>query len=208
MLELFLDSRFCLQPRGDSFTRRSMFDCMVAGAVPVLFWRRTAYDQYRWYLPSGRATTGESAWSVFIDPQALRVGNVSVRDVLEGISERRARRMQERVVEMIPRLVYASPSSDGLGDGMEDALDVALGGVLERMRRRRGSIVPREGQSHLHPEGPFVARRGDVESTAAAPHSDGKNGSAAASGRGAAGKNQDLAEASASIHKTLQKSLN
>ena len=52
--------------------------------------------------------------------------------------------MQERVVEMIPRLVYAS-SSDGLGDGMEDALDVALGGVLERIQRRRGSIA-REGQ--------------------------------------------------------------
>ena len=76
------------------------------------------------------------------------MGNVSVRDVLEGISERRARRMQERVVDMIPRLVYAS-SSDGLGDGMEDALDVALGGVLERIRRRRGSIA-REGLSQLH----------------------------------------------------------
>jgi hypothetical protein len=140
VLELFLDSSFCLQPRGDSFTRRSLFDCMVAGAVPVLFWRRTAYDQYRWYLPPGpRGKEGE--WSVFLDRQALRVGNVSVRDVLEGLSERRVRRMRERVVEMIPRLVYAS-SSDGLGDGMEDALDVALRGVLERFRRRRASTAP------------------------------------------------------------------
>jgi hypothetical protein len=56
--------------------------------------------------------------------------------------------MQERVVEMIPRLVYAS-SPDGLGEGMEDAMDVALGGVLERIRRRRGSIA-REGQSGSH----------------------------------------------------------
>jgi hypothetical protein len=64
-----------------------------------------------------------------------------VRDVLEGLSERRVRRMRERVVEMIPRLVYAS-SSDGLGDGMEDALDVALRGVLERFRRRRASTAP------------------------------------------------------------------
>ncbi|PAN39690.1 hypothetical protein PAHAL_7G261400 [Panicum hallii] len=209
VLELFLDSRFCLQPRGDSFTRRSMFDCMVAGAVPVLFWRRTSYDQYRWYLPPGpRGDKGE--WSVFIDRQALRVGNVSVRDVLEGISERRVRRMQERVVEMIPRLVYAF-SPDGLGDGMEDALDVALGGVLERIRRRWGSIAREE-----HPPGTFAARRVGVKSTAAPPHSDGQNGSAAAIGRGTAGKNQMppassyiktvTSEASASISKTLQKS--
>ncbi|KAL6652196.1 hypothetical protein ACP70R_011121 [Stipagrostis hirtigluma subsp. patula] len=139
VLELFLDSRFCLQPRGDSFTRRSMFDCMVAGAVPVLFWRRTAYDAYRWYLPA--ATRGEEReWSVFIDRQALRVGNVSVREVLEGFSERQVRRMQERVVEMIPRLVYGA-SPDGLGDGMVDALDVAVDGVLRRFRRRRESTA-------------------------------------------------------------------
>jgi hypothetical protein len=145
VLELFLDSSFCLQPRGDSFTRRSLFDCMVAGAVPVLFWRRTAYDQYRWYLPPGpRGEEGE--WSVFIDRQALRVGNVSVRDVVEGLSEQQVRRMRGRVVEMIPRLVYAS-SPDGLGDGMEDALDVALRGVLERFRRRRASTAP-EGELH------------------------------------------------------------
>ncbi|CAN6268975.1 unnamed protein product [Urochloa humidicola] len=209
VLELFLDSRFCLQPRGDSFTRRSLFDCMVAGTVPVLFWRRSAYDQYRWYLPPGpRGEMGE--WSVFIDRQALRVGNVSVRDVLEGIGERRARRMQERVVEMIPRLVYAS-APDGLGAGMEDALDVALAGVLERIRRRRGSIARQE-----HPAGPFVARRVGVKSTAAPPASDGQNGSAAITAA-AAGKNQGSpdsssyiktlrSEASASISKTLQKS--
>ncbi|PWZ24474.1 hypothetical protein Zm00014a_032854 [Zea mays] len=49
--------------------------------------------------------------------------------------------MQERVVKMIPRLVYAS-SSDGFGDGMEDTLDVVLRGVLERFRRRRASTAP------------------------------------------------------------------
>ncbi|KAF9615881.1 hypothetical protein IFM89_026807 [Coptis chinensis] len=51
ILETFLDSDFCLQPRGDSFTRRSIFDCMVAGSIPVFFWRRTAYFQYEWFLP-------------------------------------------------------------------------------------------------------------------------------------------------------------
>uniref|UniRef100_A0A2C9UIK5 Exostosin GT47 domain-containing protein n=1 Tax=Manihot esculenta TaxID=3983 RepID=A0A2C9UIK5_MANES len=37
ILEAFLDSDFCLQPRGDSYTRRSVFDCMVAGSIPLFF---------------------------------------------------------------------------------------------------------------------------------------------------------------------------
>uniref|UniRef100_J3MDV3 Exostosin GT47 domain-containing protein n=1 Tax=Oryza brachyantha TaxID=4533 RepID=J3MDV3_ORYBR len=54
----------------------------------------------------------------------------------------RVRRMRERVVEMIPRLVYGSSSDGrGLGDGMDDALDVALSGVLRRSRRRRRSAA-------------------------------------------------------------------
>jgi hypothetical protein len=66
-----------------------------------------------------------------------------VQEVLEGFSEQRVRRMRERVVEMIPRIVYGS-SPDGMGDGMADALDVALAGVLKRFRERRWSMA-REG---------------------------------------------------------------
>ncbi|KAM3388698.1 hypothetical protein ACQJBY_011064 [Aegilops geniculata] len=168
VMNLFLDSRFCLQPRGDSYTRRSLFDCMVAGAVPVLFWRRTAYDQYRWFLPVGEPGK-EREWSVFMDRQALRVGNVSVLDVLQGFSEQQVRRKRERVVQMIPRLVYGS-SFDGLGDGMEDALDVALSGVVKRFRRRRRSIARDEDG----PPAPLVARRFNGASMAP-PASNGSN---------------------------------
>ncbi|XP_072986709.1 xyloglucan galactosyltransferase XLT2-like [Typha latifolia] len=127
-LGLFLDSSFCLQPRGDSFTRRSLFDCIVAGAVPVLFWKRSAYVQYKWYVP-GIGEEGE--WSVFIDRREMRAGNVSVRGVLEGIGDDRLRRMRERVVDMIPRLVYAA------AEGMDDAVDIALNGVLRRFAEQR-----------------------------------------------------------------------
>uniref|UniRef100_M8BBZ8 Xyloglucan galactosyltransferase KATAMARI1-like protein n=1 Tax=Aegilops tauschii TaxID=37682 RepID=M8BBZ8_AEGTA len=93
VLELFMGARFCVQPRGDSFTRRSLFDCMVAGAVPVLFWRRTAYLQYHWYLPTEDGQEGE--WSVFIDRNELRAGNVTVRGVLAAIPEARGRTADE-----------------------------------------------------------------------------------------------------------------
>ncbi|CAO2043408.1 unnamed protein product [Urochloa humidicola] len=136
VMELFMGARFCLQPRGDSFTRRSLFDCMVAGAVPVLFWRRSAYRQYGWYLPVGGGR--EEEWSVFIDRNKLRAGNLTVRGVLAAIPEPRVRRMRERVVEMIPRLVYAAADGgEGLGGGMEDAVDVMVDGMLRRAAEQR-----------------------------------------------------------------------
>lgn len=44
ILKTFLDSKSCLQPRGDNFTCRSIFDCMVTVSIPVLFWKRIAYS--------------------------------------------------------------------------------------------------------------------------------------------------------------------
>ncbi|KAK8963093.1 hypothetical protein KSP40_PGU009512 [Platanthera guangdongensis] len=133
-LSLFLDSVFCLQPRGDSYTRRSMFDCMVAGAIPVIFWRRSAYEQYTWYLPLEEEEATQ--WSVFIDRREVRSGAASVRGVLDGIGEEKIQRMRERVVGLLPQLVYAWPD-EGLDEGMDDAFDVAVRCVLQRFRKRR-----------------------------------------------------------------------
>ncbi|KAI5004992.1 hypothetical protein ZWY2020_032235 [Hordeum vulgare] len=62
-------STFCLQPPGDSYTRRSAFDAMVAGCVPVFFHPASAYLQYRWHLPGDHAR-----YSVFIPEDGVRAG--------------------------------------------------------------------------------------------------------------------------------------
>ncbi|XWS09224.1 hypothetical protein CRYUN_Cryun40dG0067200 [Craigia yunnanensis] len=36
-MRVFQSSIFCLQPLGDSYTRRSIFDSILAGCIPVLF---------------------------------------------------------------------------------------------------------------------------------------------------------------------------
>ncbi|KAJ7952324.1 Xyloglucan galactosyltransferase KATAMARI1 [Quillaja saponaria] len=51
VIELFMESEFCLQPPGDSPTRKSVFDSLVLGCIPVLFDPFTAYYQYPWHLP-------------------------------------------------------------------------------------------------------------------------------------------------------------
>ncbi|CAN1180554.1 Xyloglucan galactosyltransferase XLT2 [Linum perenne] len=130
ILEAFLDSDFCLQPRGDSFTRRSIFDCMVAGSIPVVFWKRTAYYQYDWFLPGD-----PTSYSVFIHRDEVRNRTKSIRKVLEGYGRDEVRRMREKVIEYIPRIVYAR-NSDGL-ETIKDAFDVAIDGVLRRFEEQR-----------------------------------------------------------------------
>ncbi|KAK9983183.1 hypothetical protein SO802_032708 [Lithocarpus litseifolius] len=128
ILETFLRSDFCLQPRGDSFTRRSIFDCMVAGSIPVFFWKRTAYYQYEWFLP------GEpESYSVFIDRNAVINGTL-VEHVLKRYSKEEVRKMREKVIDYIPKLVYAKPQ-EGL-ETVKDAFDVAIDGVLQRFKEQ------------------------------------------------------------------------
>ncbi|CAN6466480.1 unnamed protein product [Victoria cruziana] len=128
-LGLFMDSQFCLQPRGDSFTRRSIFDCMVAGSIPVFFWRRTAYFQYTWHLPRDPAS-----YSVFIDRRDVKNGT-SIERILSSLSPEKVRAMRETILETLPRLVYAA-SGDGLNRST-DAFDISLDGVLRRFHRRK-----------------------------------------------------------------------
>ncbi|KAF7028030.1 hypothetical protein CFC21_040007 [Triticum aestivum] len=126
IMRLFQSSTFCLQPPGDSYTRRSAFDAMVAGCVPVFFHPASAYLQYRWHLPGDHAT-----YSVFIPDDGVRAGNVSIEDTLRRIPATVVRRMQEEVLRLVPRLVYADPRYSL--DTVKDAFDVAVEGVLEKV---------------------------------------------------------------------------
>ncbi|KVI08945.1 xyloglucan galactosyltransferase XLT2-like [Cynara cardunculus var. scolymus] len=140
IMESLLGSEFCLQPRGDSYTRRSVFDCMVAGAVPVLFWNRTMYDQYEWYLPDE-----PESYSVFIDHGDVSEGKKSIKGVLESYGREELREMRERVIETIPKIVYGDIGSSN--NDMKDAFEIAVDGVLRRFkaetdqRRRQESAI-------------------------------------------------------------------
>ncbi|CAD5335609.1 unnamed protein product [Arabidopsis thaliana] len=129
ILETFLGSDFCLQPRGDSFTRRSIFDCMLAGSIPVFFWRRSAYMQYQWFLPDK-----PDSYSVFIDRNEVTNGTTFIKEVLERYSKEDVRKMRERVIDLIPNFVYAK-SPNGL-ESFKDAFDVAIDGVFRRFKEQ------------------------------------------------------------------------
>lgn len=130
ILEAFLGSEFCLQPRGDGATRRSFFDCMLAGSIPVYFWKDSFDGQYQWHVKFSGMTS-----SVFIENSKVRNDTSIIRKVLEGFSKEQVKRMRETVIEMIPRLVYSFPK-EGLGD-TKDAFDLAMEGVLRKFKRQR-----------------------------------------------------------------------
>ncbi|KAJ3680801.1 hypothetical protein LUZ60_015290 [Juncus effusus] len=128
VMGMFQSSNFCLQPPGDSYTRRSVFDSMLAGCIPVLFNPLTAYRQYIWHLPKNF-----NKFSVYIPEKAVVEGRVNVEDVLLGYSSEQIREMREEVIKLIPTLIYNDPRQNS--NGLRDAFDVAVDGVIKMIRK-------------------------------------------------------------------------
>ena len=50
-MHAMLKEMFCLEPPGDTPMRRSTFDAILAGCVPMFFEDLAARSQYGWHLP-------------------------------------------------------------------------------------------------------------------------------------------------------------
>ncbi|KAK4843892.1 hypothetical protein QYF36_013990 [Acer negundo] len=129
VIELFAESEFCLQPPGDSPTRKSLFDSLVSGCIPVLFDPFTAYYQYAWHLPEDH-----SKYSVFIDKEEVRQMKVNVVEKLMQIPVRERENMRRYIVyELLPGLVYGDPNSQL--HKFQDAFSITMNNLLERVNR-------------------------------------------------------------------------
>ncbi|KAK4585622.1 hypothetical protein RGQ29_023041 [Quercus rubra] len=137
VMRVFKSSVFCLQPPGDSYTRRSIFDSILAGCIPVFFHPGTAYAQYLWHLPRNGTN-----YSVYIPVKDVKLWKGNVEEILLGISKDKELAMREEVIGLIPRIVYANPRSKF--EIFRDAFDVAVDGFLERVESLRRLI--REGR--------------------------------------------------------------
>ncbi|KAL7165130.1 hypothetical protein ACSBR2_040915 [Camellia fascicularis] len=132
-----LQSSFCLQPPGDTPTRRSTFDSILAGCIPVFFEEQSAKSQYNWHLPEEEF--GE--FSVFIPKEDVVFKGLKIVDVLMGIPRVEVRRMREKLTELIPRIVYRKHGSSLGLRSVKDAFDVAIDGVLERIKARLQEVA-------------------------------------------------------------------
>ncbi|GLT97729.1 hypothetical protein SLE2022_152780 [Rubroshorea leprosula] len=133
VMRVFQRSVFCLQPAGDSYTRRSVFDSILAGCIPVFFHPGTAYAQYKWHLPKNY-----TKYSVYIPVKDVSDLTMNINETLLQIPESRVLALREEVIKLIPSIVYADPRST-LGT-LEDAFDLAVKGILERIEKVRSMI--------------------------------------------------------------------
>ncbi|XP_057548921.1 xyloglucan galactosyltransferase MUR3 [Amaranthus tricolor] len=134
IMKMFQSSLFCLQPQGDSYTRRSAFDSMLAGCIPVFFHPGSAYTQYTWHLPKNF-----SSYSVFISENDVRNKNLSIEERLREIPPRQVKIMRETVINLIPKLIYADPRSKL--ETLPDAFDVSVQAVIDKVTRLRKNII-------------------------------------------------------------------
>ncbi|XP_061364752.1 probable xyloglucan galactosyltransferase GT12 [Gastrolobium bilobum] len=144
VMKVFQSSVFCLQPPGDSFTRRSTFDSILAGCIPVFFDPRSAYDQYLWHFPENG-----SSYSVYIPESDVKGKRVMINETLSMVSESEVLAMREEVIKLIPRIIYRDPSSSL--ETIEDAFDIAVKGILGRIEALRRDIT-NVNNSVLYPE--------------------------------------------------------
>lgn len=127
-----LQASFCLQPPGDTPTRRSTFDGIIAGCIPVFFEDQSARVQYGWHLREEEF----DAFSVTVAKEDVVFKGLSIVDVLMGIPRGEVRRMREKVMELIPRVMYRKHGSSLGLRTKKDAFDIAIDGVLGRIRDR------------------------------------------------------------------------
>jgi hypothetical protein len=133
VMKAFQSSVFCLQPPGDSYTRRSTFDSILAGCIPVFFHTGSAYKQYLWHLPENY-----TKYSVMIPLNDVKEKRGFVNETLLRVPKKEVLGMREEVITLIPRIVYGDPRSRRVS--FEDAFEIAVKGVLERVERVRRKI--------------------------------------------------------------------
>ncbi|KAL9674033.1 hypothetical protein QQ045_030299 [Rhodiola kirilowii] len=143
LMKMFQSSIFCLQPPGDSFTRRSTFDSILAGCIPVFFHPGSAYVQYMWHLPKNF-----NKYSVFIPMDQVKAGNMSIEEELTKIPAKRVTMMREEVIKLIPKVIYADPRSRL--ETLEDAFDITVKSILNRIEKMRERM--RDGKDAMDGE--------------------------------------------------------
>ena len=132
---LFRKSVFCPAPAGDSITRKSIFDALVAGCIPVLF-SRASLSQYSWHVSSNDL----SKISLYIPMQDINEGGRNFLDILKSIPNDVITQMQLTIEKIAPTLQYSViPKSIGNLDSgkiwkspFKDAADVIIEKILDR----------------------------------------------------------------------------
>nr|QWX38549.1 putative glycosyl transferase family 47 clade A protein 2 [Coleochaete orbicularis] len=141
-LQLSLDSDFCFQPAGDTMPRKSTFDGMIAGCIPVFFDEDSAATQYFWYLPANR-----SSYSVYINYEEVEKEGKDVVTFLKKVIKQLSSYTPEQIATMrnvildniLPSLVTANPNDFHLNH-FQDAVSRAVEKMMIKVARFKAGV--------------------------------------------------------------------
>jgi len=116
---------------GDSNTRRSIFDALLAGCIPVFFNTEAFDKQYLWHFPENKRQV-----SILFDGDKVQDGSLDFVSELRSIPQKRIQEMRRTILTLIPQLLFKDHTRAGPGFQIRDAFDFALDGVATTLRGR------------------------------------------------------------------------
>ncbi|KAM0750971.1 hypothetical protein T439DRAFT_380794 [Meredithblackwellia eburnea MCA 4105] len=102
-----LNSTFCLQPPGDSPTRKGFFESILLGCIPVVF-RRGIYDK-TFPTTLGDDFSWDEGVAYYVPEESITSGEVDIVEHLSAVSEKEVRRRQMEIVGLVERIQFESP---------------------------------------------------------------------------------------------------
>jgi hypothetical protein len=133
---VYWNATFCLQPVGDTFTRKGTVDALLLGCIPVGFHGGT-FDQYPWHWEDWRRRA-----SVVLDMKAVIKGDLDVVEALSAIPQHKVLLMQQTIAQNAHRLQYSLQEAGVVPDLIpEDAFTLTLAGAWRRAQRATSSGV-------------------------------------------------------------------
>ncbi|XP_067651969.1 uncharacterized protein [Haliotis asinina] len=113
-------SVFCLQPPGDSPTRKSFYDSIQSGCIPVIFRFADQNVEYPF-----QRVLNYTEFIVTIDSERIE-RHEQIRDILEEIPKDEVHRLHQNVLKVARMLQYSVIESGDQPRSYRDALDMIM----------------------------------------------------------------------------------
>ena len=159
---VFWRAQFCLQPGGDTVSRKSILDALLLGCIPVLFHVGQRL-QWPWHW---REWVNDA--TVLFDADDVLSGRLDVPEALRAVPAARVAQMRATIARYAHRMQYSAVDSQALRESgalpanEEDAFGRLLQGVWQlsrapsnqakgRLRQARAAAAAARGASgHAH----------------------------------------------------------
>ena len=112
-MALYWEATFCLQPGGDTISRKAIVDALLLGCIPVLFFKSTL-TQWPWHWGEWVLNA-----SVFIDHQEIEDNRTDPVAHLASLPPERVRAMQRTLALHAHTLAYGLGPRGLPGDAIE-----------------------------------------------------------------------------------------